>query len=186
MSQHGNTPRTVSGGTNLGATPSAYNDPPATVPTREVVIRSGGRRVGGKVMAVGLLAGLVALGAYLLPKVGWGTGGGKGGGTGSADVSGATPSASQGKTPAASLAQTPVETGPLRVRVQGSDYFIGDSKVTLDQVMERAKNAPKPPSGGSPVEIVYTGSARAGAEESLRAKLREAKITFTEPETPSP
>jgi hypothetical protein len=188
MSQHGQTPRTVSGGANLGGTPSAYSDPPATVPTREVVIRTGGRRMSGKVLVAGTLVGLIALGAYLLPKLGWGTGGGKGdggAGGGSADVSRATPSASQGNTPAASIAQTPVETGPLRIRVQGSDYFIGDSKVTLDQAIERAKNAPKPPGGGAPVEIVYTGSARAAAEETLRAKLREANVAFSEPETPA-
>jgi hypothetical protein len=187
MSQHGQTPRSVSGGGDLGATPSAYSDPPATTPTREVVIRSGGRRMSGKVVAVGTLAALVALGAYLLPKLGWGTGGGKGdggAGAGSADVSRATPSAAQGTSPAASIAQTP--TGPLRIRVQGSDYYIGDGKVTLEQAVERAKQAPKPPGGGAPVEIVYTGSARAGAEEALRAKLKEANITFSEPETLSP
>jgi hypothetical protein len=155
------------------------------VTTREVVIRSGGRRVNGKVLVAGTLVSLIALGAYLLPKLGWGTGGGKGGagGSGSADVSRGTPSASQGNAPAASAAQTPVETGPLRIRVEGSDYYIGGSKVTLEQALERAKNAPKPPAGGAPVELVYTGSARAGAEEALKTKLNEMKITFSEPET---
>jgi hypothetical protein len=189
MSQHGRTP-----GGNLGTAPSAYSDPPAAplgatpaVTTREVVIRSSGRRMSGKVLVAGTLVGLVALGAYLLPKLGWGTGGGKGdgGGTGSADVSRATPSAPQGKTAAASVAQTPVETGPLRIRVEGSDYYIGGSKVTLDQALERAKKAPKPPTGGAPVELVYTGSARAGAEETLKTRLKEMKVVFSEPEASS-
>jgi hypothetical protein len=189
MSQHGRIP-----GGDLGTTPSAYSDPPAAplgatpaVTTREVVIRSGGRRVNGKVLAAGTLVGLIALGAYLLPKLGWGPGGkGDGSGSGSADASRATPSSPQGNTPAASVAQTPVETGPLRIRVEGSDYYIGGSKVTLEQALERAKNAPKPPTGGAPVELVYTGSARAGAEEALKTKLREMKIAFAEPEGQSP
>ncbi len=184
MSQHGRIP-----GGDLGTAPSAYNDPPAAplgatpaVTTREVVIRSGGRRVNGKVLAAGALVGLIALGAYLLPKLEWGTGKGEGGGGGgSADVSRATPSSPQGNTPAASVAQTPAETGPLRIRVEGSDYYIGGSKVTLEQALERAKNAPTPPTGGAPVELVYTGSARAAAEEALESKLKELKVAFSKP-----
>jgi hypothetical protein len=151
-----------------------------------VVIRSGGRRVNGKVLVAGTLVGLIALGAYLLPKLGWGPGGGKGdgAGSGSADASRAAPSASQGNAPAASVARTPVETGPLRIRVEGSDYYIGGSKVTLEQALERAKSAPKPPAGGAPVELVYTGSARAGAEAALETKLKELKVQFSKPETP--
>ena len=144
--------------------------------------------MSGKVLVAGTLVGLIALGAYLLPKLGWGTGGGKGdggAGSGSADVSRATPTAPQGNTPAASVAQTPVETGPLRIRVQGSDYYIGGSKVTLEQALERAKTRRQPPGGGAPVELVYTGSARAGAEETLKTKLKEMKVAFAEPETPA-
>ena len=214
MSVHGQTPRTVAGSGQLGPTPSAYSDPPATtlsaagapsdasrrhvasaVPaadpmaTREVVVTTRGRRMSGKVLVAGTLVGLIALGAYLLPKLGWGTGGGKGdggAGSGSADVSQATPTSPQGKTPAATLAQTPPETGPLRIRVRGSEYYIGDAKVTLEAALEKAKTAPPPPGGGAPVEIIYAGSARAGAEETLKTKLREMNVAFAEPDTLAP
>ena len=215
MSLHGQTPRNVAGSGQLGSTPSAYSDPPATtlssagapsdvsgrhvasaVPaadpmaTREVIVTTrGGRRMNGKVLVAGTLVGLIALGAYLLPKLGWGTGGGKGdggAGSGTADTSQATPTSPQGTTPAASLAQTPPDNSPLRIRVRGSEYFIGDAKVTLETALERAKSAVPPPGGGAPVEIIYAGSARAGAEETLKTKLREMNVAFAEPDTLAP
>jgi len=127
------------------------------------------KRIGGKVVAGGVIvAAIIALWQFG-PRFGWGTGGrGQQPGGSSTNGNVARPiSATQPATP----------KRPLRVTIKGESYLIDNTETDLPTVMRLASQVP--PGDGPAVEITRAGSSRVKAEQELKDALDKQNIPAT-------
>lgn len=135
----------------------------------------------GKTVAAGVAIAAVA-GVAILASIfmrGGGTGSGAGSGTGPAEGAGSAeprPAASLQTTQPAPEVMTAGTTRPMKVIVRESSYFVDGRQVDLAQLVDLAEKVPDGP--GVPILIEREPTARAKAEEDLKAALNQRSIVF--------